>query len=205
MRTFFTDAAVAGFAGYAVLGLFSAVAPAFLGQYLGVTSPAAVGLVVFSVFAASAAGQLMLAVTGQEVALPAGCAGLALGMGLLALSLALSSLTLLIFAAVVAGLGHGLSFRAGLAGLNERAPAGQRAQVASSFFVVCYFAISAPVIGEGVLTQLAGLRTAGFVFAAAVAALALAALVLLTRTSGAPSSLPRPVIHRTLVPKENPQ
>jgi MFS family permease len=205
MRIFFTDAAVAAFAGYAVLGLFSAVAPAFLGQDLGVTSPAAVGLAVFSVFAASAVGQRLMSVTGQKVALPAGCGVLVLGMGLLVLSLSLSSLTLLILAGLVSGLGQGMSFRAGLAGLNERAPAAQRARVASSFFVVCYLAISVPVIGEGVLTQLTGLRPAGFVFAAVVAALALAALALLARTNPTAGRISRPVIRPTLVPKENPQ
>jgi hypothetical protein len=48
MRTLFIDAAIAAFAGYAVIGLFTAVAPALLGQDLGVTSPAAVGAIVFA-------------------------------------------------------------------------------------------------------------------------------------------------------------
>jgi MFS family permease len=179
LRTLFIDAAIAAFAGYAVIGLFTAVAPAFLGQFLGVTSPAAVGLVVFLVFAASTGGQVMLGVLGEDRALPSGCAGLIAGMGLLALSLGLSSLALLILAALVSGLGHGLSFRAGLAGLNERAPSNLRAQVASSYFVVAYIAIAIPVIGVGVLTQVAGLRTAGFAFAAVVAVVAGVALWLL--------------------------
>ena len=53
--------------------------------------------------------------------------------------------------------------------------------MASSFFVVAYVAISLPVIGEGLLGQLAGLRAAGLVFAAVVAALAALVLVLLAR------------------------
>src|SRR5205085_3241913 len=59
MRSTFIQAALAAFAGFAVLGLFTAVAPDFLGQGLGVTSRAVIGLVVFAVFAASAAGQLV--------------------------------------------------------------------------------------------------------------------------------------------------
>jgi MFS family permease len=46
MRAIFIRAALAGFAGFAVLGLFTAVAPAFLGQELHVGSRATVGAVV---------------------------------------------------------------------------------------------------------------------------------------------------------------
>jgi MFS family permease len=184
MRPVFARAALAGFAGFAVLGLFTAVAPDFLGQALGVTNRAAVGLVVFSVFAASALGQAMLGRIPEDVALPAGCVALIIGMGSLALGLALSSLTLLVLAGLIAGFGQGLSFRAGLAALNARSPAAERAAVASSFFIVAYIAISLPVIGEGALAQTTGLRTAGVTFAAAVAGLAAIALTMLTRARG---------------------
>jgi MFS family permease len=181
MRATFVEAALAGFAGFAVLGLFTAVAPAFLGQELGVTSRAVVGLIAFAVFAASVVGQVMLELVPEAVAMPAGCLALIAGMGSLALGLALSSLALLVLGGVIAGLGHGLVFRSGLAAVNARAPAGQRAEVASSFFVVMYVAISLPVIGEGFLAEATGLRPAGLTFAAVVAAVAAAVLVLLGR------------------------
>ena len=44
-----------------------------------------------------------------------------------------------------------------------------------------YVAISVPVIGEGILAQAIGLRSAGLIFAAAVAAVAAVVLVLLAR------------------------
>jgi len=153
MRRTFLHAALAGFAGFAVLGLFTAVAPAFLAQELGVTSRAAIGLVVFVVFAASMVGQAMLERIPEEVAMPAGCLALIAGMGSLALSLALSSLALLVLGAAIAGFGHGLAFRRGLQSVNARAPAEQRAAVASGFFVVMYVAISVPVVGEGILAR----------------------------------------------------
>ncbi|MEA2323261.1 MAG: hypothetical protein QOD81_3111 [Solirubrobacteraceae bacterium] len=181
MRAAFVEAALAGFAGFAVLGLFTAVTPTFLGQELGVTNRAVVGLVVFAVFAASMVGQAVLELVPEGVAMPAGCVALIAGMGSLALGLALPSLGLLVLGGVIAGLGHGLAFRAGLTVVNTRAPAEHRAAVASSFFVVMYVAISLPVIGEGILTQATALRTAGLTFAAAVAAVALVVLVLLGR------------------------
>ena len=181
IRPIFIRASLAAFAGFAVLGLTTAVAPAFLGQVLGVKSRATVGLVVLAVFVASAGGQLLMEKVPQAAALPAGCAGLIAGMGVLALGLAIPSLALLVAGAMIAGAGQGLSFRAGLTGVNAASPAEQRAEVASSFFVIAYVAISLPVIGEGVLAQIVGLRTAGLVFAAAVAALAAFVLVLLAR------------------------
>jgi predicted MFS family arabinose efflux permease len=178
MRATFVAASLAPFAGFAVLGLFTAVAPAFLAEGLGMTSRAGVGLVVFAVFAASMAGQAMLEVVPEESAMPGGSVALIAGMAALALGLALSSLALLVAGGVIAGLGHGLAFRSGLTAVNARAPAAQRAEVASSFFVVTYVAISLPVIGVGILAQAAGLRAAGLTFAAAVAAVAVVVLIL---------------------------
>jgi MFS family permease len=181
LRAAFIRASLAGFAGFAVLGLFAAVSPAFMSSQLGVTSRALVGLVVFAVFLASAAGQLALERIPERAALPLGCSVLIVGMGLLALGLERSSLALLVLGGVTAGFGQGLSFRAALAGLNAGSPPAQRAEVASSFFVVAYVAISVPVIGEGVLAESAGLRSAGLIFAGVVAALAAVALALLLR------------------------
>jgi MFS family permease len=181
MRATFVEAVLAGFAGFAVLGLFAAVAPAFLGQELGVTSRAVVGLVVFAVFAASMVGQAMLELMPEAGAMPAGCLALIAGMGSLALGLALSSFALLVLGGVIAGLGHGLVFRAGLTAVNAKAPAAQRGEVASSYFIAMYVAISVPVIGEGVLAEAAGLRPAGVTFAVAVAVVSIVVLVLLGR------------------------
>lgn len=188
VRSIFISGALAAFAGFAVLGLCTAVLPAFLGL-LGVTSHFIVGLVVFAAFAASAVGQVLLEVVPQRAALPAGSAGLILGMAVFALGLAISSLALVIAGTVIAGVGQGLSFRAGLAGVNQASPPEQRGEVASSFFVVAYVAISLPVIGEGVLAQATSLKPAGLVFAGVVAALAAVVLVLLARRRVAQQSV----------------
>lgn len=178
VRAAFIRAALAGFAGFAVLGMFTAVSPAFLAQLLGQRSHALLGIVVCVVFASSTAGQLALARVPGAAALSVGSAGLVLGALIIAGGLAASSLLLLITGGVVAGLGQGLSFSAGLTAVNRKAPEDQRAAVASSFFVVAYVALSIPVIGVGLLTQASGLRTAGLVFTFVVAGLAAAALVL---------------------------
>jgi multisubunit Na+/H+ antiporter MnhB subunit len=89
-----------------------------------------------------------------------------------------------------------VSFRAGLAAVNERAPAAQRGVVASSFFVVMYVAIALPVIGEGVLAQAVGLRAAGLSFAAMVAGLSAVVLILRAQADRADAGgTPRSVVH----------
>jgi MFS family permease len=179
VRATFVPAALAGFAGFAVLGAFTAVAPGFLSQIIGIDNHAVVGLVVFGVFAASVAGQLALGAFRGPAALPFGCLLLIAGMGGVAGGIAASSLALLVAGGVVAGFGQGLSFRSGLAAVNDASPADRRAEVASSFFVVAYVAISLPVVGIGLLADLTSLRTGGLVFAAVVALLALTVVVLL--------------------------
>jgi MFS family permease len=178
LRATFIPAAMAGFAGFAVMGLSTAVSPAFL-AHVGVTNDVIVGLVVFGAFAASMLGQLLLEVVPRGWALPGGCGVLIIGMSVLALGLGESSLGLLVTGTTVAGLGQGLSFRAGLTAINEGAPPDRRAEVASSFFVVAYFALSIPVIGEGVLAHAAGLQTAGIVFGVLVALLAAVVVTIL--------------------------
>jgi MFS family permease len=179
VRATFIRAAIPGFAGFAVLGLFTAVAPVFLNRTLNLPNHALTGLVVFAVFASSTFGQLILERFPQLLVLPAGCVGLIIGMVLVASGLQVHSLALLVVGSVIAGLGQGLSFRAGLAAINAQSPAAQRSEIASSFFVVLYVAISFPVIGVGIAAQAFGLQLAGVAFSAIVAILALIALIIL--------------------------
>jgi hypothetical protein len=65
--------------------------------------------------------------------------------------------------------------------VSRVSPAGQRAAVASTFFVVAYVAISLPVIGVGLLARAVSLKTTGLVFAGIVMLLAAVAVVLLLR------------------------
>jgi hypothetical protein len=185
VRPVFVRVGLAAFAGFAVLGLFTAVAPEFLRQILQVHSHATVGVVVAGVLASSMAGQTLLQRVAGSEALPVGCVALAAGMSLVALALIVESLALLIAGGMLAALGQGLSFRAGLTAVNEASPPERRAEVASSFFVIAYVAISVPVVGVGLLVESASLRIAGLVFAGLVALLAPAALYLFGGTSTA--------------------
>lgn len=183
IRGVFTRAAIAGFAGFAVMGLFTAVSPAFLGTILHNTNHAVTGAVVLSVFIASTIGQSLSMTIGERRAFLIGCSGLIAGMILVGVSLPVRSLAMLIGGAVVAGIGQGMSFRAGLAAVTGASPPDKRGEITSSYFVMLYVGIAIPVIGEGAAAQAFGLITAGMVFAALVAILAASVLLLLVRSA----------------------
>ena len=183
VRSVFIRGATAGFGSFAVAGVFSSVAPVFLGAILGRTSHTLAGAIVFILFSASIVGQLLVSRLSDRRALILGCALLAGGVGLLALALWIESLAALIASASVVGLGQGLVIGAGLAAINQRAPVEHRGETASSFFVVMYVGLSLPVIGVGIAANAWSLRGAGIAFSVAVAVLVLAVLVSLSRSN----------------------
>jgi MFS family permease len=182
VRPVFVVAGLAAFAGFAVTGLFTAVAPSFLAEVVGIGNHAVAGVIASSLFAASAVAQVVARNIVAQRAVAIGCAILVVGMIILAVALQFSSLTALIAAALVSGVGQGISFSRGLAAVIEHTPAQRRAEVSSTYFVVAYVAISLPVVGEGLAAHAWGLRTAGVSFAVIVAVLAGICLVaILTR------------------------
>src|SRR5262249_44263689 len=81
----FVRASLAGVAAFAVSGVFSSVAPEFLGLSLNRHSPALAGLLVFVLFLMSVVGQGLVVFFPN--ALAAGCGLLVVGIGVLAVSL----------------------------------------------------------------------------------------------------------------------
>ncbi len=181
VRGTFVRAALAGFAGFAVLGLFTAVWPAMLRRLVGIPGATLTGVSVFALFASSAVGQLALVRPLGRAALASGCALITAGMLSFAVGLRLESVAILVFAVIVAGLGQGVGFRSALGELNAAAPVDQRAELASSFFLVVYLAISLPVIGVGWAADTWGLRGAGIGFSGAVALLSASTMAVLWR------------------------
>lgn len=191
VRPVFITAATAAFAGFTVTGLFMAVAPSFLSTVIGIGNHAVAGLVASTIFVASAIAQICARRTNAQRAVAVGCGILVLGMATLALALHFSSLPTLIAAAVIAGIGQGISFSRGLAAVVEGTPAERRAEVSSTYFVVAYVAISLPVVGAGVAAQHWGLRTAGITFAIAVAVLSAVCLAAILWQERASKRVPR--------------
>jgi predicted MFS family arabinose efflux permease len=176
VRDIFLPAAIAGFAGFALLGFFTATAPAFMIGVLGYDNLALSGLTAGSVFFASTLGQFLQERCSPSWRLPLGCAGVILGAALVGIGIGLASLTFFLSGALVAGIGQGMAFRAGLGAVVQASPAGQRGGVAASFFIVAYIALSIPVVGIGLAVRAFGLAPAGMAFAGGVALLAATSL-----------------------------
>ncbi|MER5934814.1 MFS transporter [Streptomyces sp. NPDC002054] len=186
VRAVFAPAAIASFVGFALFGVFTSVSPAFLAQSLHVTNHAVSGLIVALAFFASTAGQLAVDRVGVARSLPVGCAGLFLGLALLAAALHWDLLVLVVLSALLGGVGQGLAFRGALSAVAGASPPDHRAAVISTLFVVAYTGISVPVIGVGLLAAPLGLEGAGLVFIACMTLLVTtAAAYLLRRGTGA--------------------
>ncbi|MEJ5868061.1 MFS transporter [Pseudokineococcus sp. 5B2Z-1] len=181
VRRAFVPAATAGFAGFAVFGLFTAVAPQLLVEQLGVDDRVVADALVGLPFLASAVAQVATGGLAAPRALVAGCAGLAAGAALLVAGLAAQALLLVVVAAALLGLGHGTAFRAGVASVRTASPEGRTGEVVSTLFVVLYVAISLPVVAVGALAVVTDLPTAAEVLGVVVGLLALAALAVLRR------------------------
>lgn len=178
-RAVFVPAAIAAFCGFAVMGLFNAVVPAFVAREIGITNHLLSGVMVTTIFGASAVTQLFAVRIPPRSAVAIGSVVLIGGLLMVAAALYFASLAALIGAGVVCGIGQGISFGRGLAAIAEHTPHDRLAEVSSTYFVVAYVGISLPVIGDGLAARFWGLRDAGVAFAAAATALVLVCLVLI--------------------------
>ncbi|CAN5160434.1 MFS transporter [soil metagenome] len=178
-RTTFVGAGFVGFAGFAVLGLMTAVSPRFVAEAEPGAGPVLGVSVVVTILLSSVAAQVLLARVQLEAAVNLGCTLLAVGTGLLALAIGLDSLPLMIVAAVTGGAGQGLSFSKGLGSVLTKVEPHERAGTTSAFFVVAYVALSLPVVGDGLASRHFGLVPVGVAFSLAVSVLALVALAAL--------------------------
>jgi MFS family permease len=136
-------------------------------------SPAAAGAVVALLFGAASAAAALLPRKKQRRSLVAAIALLLLGLGALLSAEAFRSLPLLVIATAVGGLAVGLGFRASLALVNQMAPAESRAELVSSYLLVCYTANAVPVLGVGLVSRALGPEATHRAFAVLLAVLGL--------------------------------
>ncbi|MFL5495673.1 MAG: MFS transporter [Gemmatimonadales bacterium] len=175
LRAAFTASASLAFASFALGGFYAALAPGLLMQRMGQTSVAIVGGVVALYFgvaaiAASAARRLPRGAT------LAGAVGLLLlGLALLLLADAHRAFGLLLGGTVISGAAMALGYRSSLQIVDEIAPSDRRAELLTSYLLVCYSGNSLPIVSVGLLSRTAGPGTAHRAFAAVLALLALVA------------------------------
>lgn len=170
-RREFAAAGVAGFAAFALLGLFTSLAPDFLGGVLHESSHAVQGAVVSLLLMAATVTQLVLSRRGGRRLVAPGLALFLVALALTVAGLAVASMALFVAGTIVGGVAVGAVFLGSLATAGRLAPPARRAQVVSTFFLLCYAGLIIPVIGVGVTSGLFGDFPAVLVFSILISAL----------------------------------
>ncbi len=183
-RAEFIAAGVAGFAAFSLLGLFSALVPTFLVGVLHDTSHATAGTVVFLVSAVGACTQLAGARLPSRPVMLAGLAVFLAALALIVAGLSAASMPLFLAGTVVSGVAVGAVFMGSLAAANRLAPAENRSQVISTYFVFAYVGLTVPVIAVGFGAQAFGDFRATLACAIALAVIAVASAATIRRTAG---------------------
>jgi MFS family permease len=167
----FFAAATAVAITFAIFGLITSLAPSFLAGTLHQPSHALAGAVSFALFATAALAQTLTGSRGSQQLLAAAIPALLIGVALLTLALWVPSPSFGIFLAgdLVAGAGAGLMFKGAIETVSEISLPERRAEAVAGFFLAAYLGLAGPVIGLGVLTQIASTRVSLLVFAGLLA------------------------------------
>jgi MFS family permease len=180
-RREFVAAGATGFAALALMGLFTALAPSFLGGVLHVTRPTIGGLVVFLLFGASTVTQIVVGRYPSHLNMRLGLGLFVLALALVVAALQQASLTFFLAATLVAGVAVGATFIGSLATANRLAPQEIRGQVVSTYFTFAYLGLTVPVIAVGFAADLIGFLGAVLACSVGLAVVCMFALVLAGR------------------------
>ena len=172
----FIAAAVAAFAAFALLGLFSSLVPGFIGGVLHQDSHSVQGAVVFGMFGVGTVTQVALSRFSSRRVVLAGLGLFLAGLGLIVAALAQAAMILFLAGTVVGGVAVGAVFLGSLATASRLAPAERRGHAISAFFVACYAGLIIPVVGVGTLSGFIGIFPAVLAFSLLLAALCLFSL-----------------------------
>ncbi|WP_298322139.1 MFS transporter [Haloactinopolyspora sp.] len=177
-RSAYAGALTAGFVGFAMFGVFSALSGSFLADQLHITSHAVTGLIAFSAFGAAATAQIATARWSNGVQRAVGVTALATGLVLLVLAILVVAFPAFLAGGIVTGAGTGTLFKASVTTVVSVADAANRAEALAGFFVAAYAGMSVPIILLGILLQAVPAAAAVLTFGALMLALLVGASVL---------------------------
>jgi MFS family permease len=149
----FLAASLAGFSAFALLGLFSSLAPSFLATVLHEDNRAVAGAVVFLIFAAATVTQMALSRVASRTVMLAGLCIFPPALALIVGGLSQASFALFLVGTATGGVAAGCLFLGSLSTANRLAPTATRSQVVSTYFLFAYIGLTIPVIAVGVSSQ----------------------------------------------------
>jgi len=182
-RVGYAVAAAGAFAGFAVFGLFTSLAPSFVAGSLHHPGRLLAGIVVFLVFGAAAATQAGSNLLSPARRFPAGLAAEAAGLVVLGAGMHLSSLALFLVGGAVAGGGAGLLFKSAIGAVAAMAAPAVRGEALAGLFLIAYLGLIGPALGLGIATHFLAATTAMLWFSGLLLAL-LGATAIISRTPG---------------------
>ncbi|SDG38307.1 MFS transporter [Microbacterium pygmaeum] len=180
-RSIFLVAGFGAFAGFAVFGLFSSLAPTFLVGTFGQDDHLLAGAAAFSVFAAAAVGQIALASVRQRTQFTIAIIACAVGLAGVASGAVIPQLTLFLGGGVIAGLGVGVLFKGAIGTAVAVAAAGRTGETLALLFLIAYAGLVVPVLAVGI----------GLTFAPAVGVLIVFVVLVLAATVSAAAIMRR--------------
>ncbi|MGH9109404.1 MAG: MFS transporter, partial [Acidimicrobiales bacterium] len=125
-------AAAGAFVGFAVFGLFTSLAPGFVGATLHHPGPLLGGVVPFITFGAAASAQTATGGLDNRARMLLGILGQAVGLIVVAVSMQDANLAAFLIGGGLAGAGAGVLFKSALAAYLGAAEPAARGQAASS-------------------------------------------------------------------------
>lgn len=186
----YVAAAMMAFVGFAMFGFFTSLAPSFVARQLGITSHLMAGFVAFVVFASSAAFQVLSSRWARTTQFVVGLILLGAGLVLVTISIAASSLPLLIAGGIVAGSGVGVSFKSAIGTVIAISAPETRGEALAGLFLVGYVGMAVPVVLLGLILQTTALVPSVVMFGVVMLALIVITALTLARTYGRDRSLP---------------
>ncbi|MGW4944443.1 MFS transporter [Actinoplanes sp. NPDC004185] len=159
-RLGYAVAAAGAFAGFAVFGLFTSLAPSFVAGSLHRPGRLLAGVVVFLVFGAAAGTQAGSTLLRPAHRFTAGLAAEAAGLVVLGAGMHLSSLALFLLGGAVAGGGAGLLFKSAVGAVAAMAEPAVRGEALAGLFLIAYLGLIGPALGLGIATHFLPATTA---------------------------------------------
>lgn len=173
IRKTFWLAGGGAFVVWSVTAFFMVLAPSYVTTLLHVNNLAVAGGVVFLMLATASVAQLLLRGVAPHRAMPIGLVLILVALLGLLVAIPSHALWLVVISTIIAGIGQGSTFLASMTTVARIAPPADKAQVVSSFYVVIYCGVGAPVLGMGLVAQRIGLYRAMLFYSGFVAMLTL--------------------------------
>lgn len=187
-KSAFVAAGFGAFAGFALFGLFTSLAPTILIGTFGEHDHLLAGATAFSVFAAAATGQVVLARVPLRRRLTIAATCCAAGLAAVAGGAFAPSLVVFLIGGVVSGVGVGVLFSSAVATASGLAEPGLRGATLALVFLIAYCGLALPVIAIGVVLTFAPQTVVLLVFVFLVLVVTVsAALVMRRAASPAPA------------------